>query len=66
MDLIVPFVAALLGMSAAFFLVIGVHDLLPEGWLLRVGRGRTGAALDALAMARRPLIPRTIRHTPLD
>jgi hypothetical protein len=65
MDLIVPFVAALLGMSAGFFLLIGVYDLLPEGWL-RVVRGRPRVALDALAMARRPLIPRTIRHTSLD
>ena len=66
MDLVVPIVAALLGMSVAFFLSIGVYDLLPEGWLLRLRRGRPGLALDALAMARRPLIPRTIRHTPLD
>jgi hypothetical protein len=64
MELVVPLVSALVGVSAAFFLTVGLYDLLPSAWtqVLR-GRGRT---VDAFSTARYPLIPRTIRQTPLD
>jgi hypothetical protein len=64
MELVVPLVSALVGVSAAFFLTVGLYDLAPAAWtqVLR-GRGRT---VDALASARYPLMPRTIRQTPLD
>jgi hypothetical protein len=63
MELVVAFVSALIGLSVAFFLTISFYDLLPESWL-RLGRPRSG--LDALSMRRHPLIPRTIKQTPLD
>ena len=64
MELVVPIVSALLGVSAAFFLTVGLYDLVPAAWtqVLR-GRGRTASAL---ASARYPLMPRTIRQTLLD
>jgi hypothetical protein len=65
MELVVSFVAALIGLSAAFFLSISFYDLLPEGWL-RLGRPRYPGGLDAWSMRRHPLIPRTIKQTPLD
>ena len=42
MELVVAFVSALIGVSAAFFLSIGVYDLVPDAWL-RVGRWRQRA-----------------------
>jgi hypothetical protein len=65
MELVVAFVSALLGMSVAFFLSVSFYDFLPEGWrsLVRLGRP---SALEAMAGARHPMIPRTIRHTQLD
>jgi hypothetical protein len=64
MELVVPLVSALVGVSAAFFLTVGLYDLVPSAWtqVLR-GRGRT---VDAFNTAPYPLIPRTIRQTPLD
>jgi uncharacterized membrane protein len=63
MELVVPLVAALVGVSAAFFLTVGTYDLFPEAWTrVLQGRGRT---VDALANARNPLLPRTIRQTSL-
>jgi hypothetical protein len=65
MEVVVPLVSAFLGVSVAFFLSIGVYDLVPDAWLR--GRGaRTRITLDALAAARHPLIPRTIHQTALD
>jgi hypothetical protein len=64
MDLIVPLVSAFIGVSAAFLLTLGISDHLPEAWLRF--RARKRLALDALASARHPLIPRTIRQTQLD
>ena len=59
MELVVAFVAALLGLSVAFFLSISFYDLAPEGWL-RLGRQRT-VTFDGGAM-----LPRSIQHTSLD
>jgi hypothetical protein len=64
MELVVAFVSALIGLSAAFFLSIGVYDLVPESWLRFARGGRK--ALDPFALARRPMIPRSIEQTPLD
>jgi hypothetical protein len=65
MELVVAFVSALIGLSAAFFLSISFYDLLPEGWA-QLRRPRYPAGLDGLSMQRYPLIPRTIKQTPLD
>ena len=59
MELVVAFVAALLGLSVAFFLSISFYDHAPEGWL-RLGRRRT-VTFDGGAM-----LPRSIQHTSLD
>ena len=50
MELVVPIVSALVGVSAAFFLTVGLYDLVPAAWtqVLR-GRGRTASALAMLA-----------------
>lgn len=65
MELVVAFVSALIGLSAAFFLSIGVYDLVPDAWL-RVGRWRQRALFGSWSVSRNPMIPRSIRHTPLD
>ena len=65
MELVVALVSALIGVSAAFFLSIGVYDLVPDAWL-RVGRWRQRALYGTFSLARNPLIPRRIRQTPLD
>lgn len=63
MELVVAFVSALLGLSAAFFLSISFYDLVPDGWA-RFGRPRT-VTFDALG-GRQALLPRSIHHTQLD
>jgi hypothetical protein len=65
MELVVIVVSALIGLSAAFFLTIGTYDLVPDAWL-RVARYRQRALFGTLSMTRRPMLPRTIRQTPLD
>jgi len=64
MELVIAFVSALLGLSVAFFLSISFYDLLPAGWL-RFGRPKRSVMVDAFG-GRRPLLPRSIQHTPLD
>ena len=64
MELVVTFVSAMLGMSVAFFLSISFYELLPDR-LVRSGRGRRTVPFDALG-GRRAMLPRSIRHTPLD
>jgi hypothetical protein len=65
MELVIALVSAFVGVSAAFFLSLGVYDLVPEAWL-RVGRWRQRALYGTFSIARNPLIPRRIRQTPLD
>jgi len=65
MDLVITFVSALLASSVAFFFFLTFHDLRPAA-LGRLGRRQGSAALGALAGGHRPLLPRTIRRTPLD
>ena len=65
MELVVAFMSAALGLSAAFFLTIGTYDLFPDAWL-RVGRWRQRALFGTASTARNPMIPRSIRQTPLD
>jgi hypothetical protein len=65
MELIVALFSAFVGVGAAFFLSLGVYDLVPDGWL-RVGRWRQRALFGTFSLARNPLIPRRIRQTPLD
>ncbi|HET9755674.1 MAG TPA: hypothetical protein VFP66_04165 [Candidatus Limnocylindrales bacterium] len=64
MDLVVAFVSALLGLSAAFFLSISFYDLVPQPWV-SLGRLRRRSVFD-LAGGRQALIPRRIQQTPLD
>lgn len=65
MELVVALMSAALGLSAAFFLTIGTYDLFPDAWL-RVGRWRQRALFGTASTARNPMIPRSIRQTPLD
>ena len=65
MELVVALVSAFVGVSAAFFLSIGVYDLVPDAWL-RLARWRHRALFGTMSLARNPLIPRRIRQTPLD
>lgn len=65
MELVVALMSAALGLSAAFFLTIGTYDLFPDAWL-RVGRWRQRALFGTPSIARNPMIPRSIRQTPLD
>ncbi|HET8784042.1 MAG TPA: hypothetical protein VFM38_00285 [Candidatus Limnocylindrales bacterium] len=65
MELAVALMSAFLGLSAAFFLTVGTYDLFPDAWL-RMGRWRQRALFGTASMARNPLIPRSIRQTPLD
>jgi hypothetical protein len=65
MEVVIALFSAFIGVSAAFFLSIGVYDLVPEAWL-RMGRWRQRALYGTLSLARHPLIPRRIRQTPLD
>lgn len=65
MELVVPFVSALLGLSVAFFLSISVYDMLPEQWA-RFRRSRRSAGFAGFAGERQPLLPRTIRQTQLN
>ena len=65
MELVVALVSAFVGVSAAFFLSIGVYDLVPDAWL-RLARWRQRALFGTMSLARNPLIPRSIRQTPLD
>jgi len=65
MELAVALMSAFLGLSAAFFLTVGTYDLVPDAWL-RVGRWRQRALFGTASTARNPLIPRSIRQTPLD
>ena len=65
MELVVALVSALVGLSAAFFLTIGTYDLVPDAWL-RVARWRQRALFGATSLARHPMLPRSIRQTPLD
>ena len=65
MELVVAFVSALIGLSAAFFLSLSFYDMRLEGWA-RLARRSGTAGIDALTGGRHPLTPRTIRQTPLD
>ena len=65
MELAVALMSAFLGLSAAFFLTVGTYDLFPDAWL-RMGRWRQRALFGTASTARNPLIPRSIRQTPLD
>ena len=65
MELAVALMSAFLGLSAAFFLTVGTYDLVPDAWL-RIGRWRQRALFGTASTARNPLIPRSIRQTPLD
>ena len=65
MELVVAFVSALIGLSAAFFLSVSFYDMRVEGWT-RLRQASRPAGFDALAGGRHPLIPRTIRQTPLE
>ncbi|HEX5074440.1 MAG TPA: hypothetical protein VFW03_14585, partial [Gemmatimonadaceae bacterium] len=65
MELVVAFMSAALGLSAAFFLTIGTYDLFPDAWL-KFGRWRQRALFGTASTARNPMIPRSIRQTPLD
>jgi hypothetical protein len=65
MELVVALLSAAFGLSAAFFLTIGTYDLFPDAWL-KVGRWRQRALFGTASTMRNPMIPRTIRRTPLD
>jgi hypothetical protein len=65
MELIVALMSAALGLSAAFFLTIGTYDLFPDAWL-KFGRWRQRALFGTASTLRNPMIPRSIRRTPLD
>lgn len=64
MDVVVAFVSAMLGLSVAFFFSLSFYDLVPDAFARLRRLRRPG--FDALASGRYPLIPRTIRQTPLD
>lgn len=65
MELVIALMSAALGLGAAFFLTIGTYDLFPDAWL-RFGRWRQRALFGTASTVRDPMIPRTIRRTPLD
>jgi hypothetical protein len=65
MELVVALMSAALGLSAAFFLTIGTYDLFPDAWL-KFGRWRQRALFGTASTLRNPMIPRSIRRTPLD
>jgi hypothetical protein len=65
MELVVALVSAFVGVSAAFFLSIGVYDLVPDA-RTRLARWRQRALFGTMSLARNPLLPRSIRQTPLD
>jgi hypothetical protein len=65
MELAVALMSAFVGLSAAFFLTIGTYDLFPDAWL-RMGRWRQRALFGTASTVRNPMIPRTIRRTPVD
>ena len=65
MELVVALMSAALGLSAAFFLTIGTYDLFPDAWL-KFGRWRQRALFGTASTIRNPMIPRSIRRTPLD
>jgi hypothetical protein len=64
MELVVAIVSALIGLSAAFFLSIAFYDSRLEDWAF-LSRSRGPSTFDPHATGRHPLIPRTIKQTPL-
>ena len=65
MELVIAFMSALIGLSAAFFLSISFYDLRLEDLPLLTRSSRAGGP-DVAGIERQPLLPRTIRHTLLD
>ena len=65
MELVTVLVSAFVGMSAAFFLALGIIDQLPEVSIRGIRRSER-PLFRTLSVARDPLIPRRIRQTILD